>query len=147
MVVRTLNNGRAVTGLYIGPRNARRHFPRTAKSVELQMGHLHIHCELEPDFWQGRPEICDARLSGWLESSIFHRRPRRAPVPVAMIPVGKNVFRLHPFPLPSVAGNGLTRAWGRCRLRSARMKAEGRPERLPAGRGGSLVRVERRALS
>jgi hypothetical protein len=109
MVVRTLNSGRAVTGLYVGPRNVRRYFPKNAKSVELQMGHLRIHCELQPDFWQGRPEICDARLSGWLESRIFHHRLGRAPAPIAMIPVGKNAFRLHPFPLPSAAGNGLVR--------------------------------------
>jgi hypothetical protein len=113
MVVRTLNLGREVVGLYVGPRNVRRHFPRQMKSVELQMGHLHIHCELHPDFWQGRPEICDPRLSGWLESRIFHHRPSRAPVPVAMIPAGKNTFQLHPFPLPSVAGNGLTRIGSR----------------------------------
>ena len=109
MVVRTVNNGHVIAGLYVGPRNARRHFPRRLKSVELQMGHLRIRCELQPDFWQGRPEICDPRLSGWLESKIFHHRPRRAPAPVALIPMGKNTFRLHPFPLPSVATNGLTR--------------------------------------
>lgn len=109
MVVRTLNFGRAIAGLYVGPRNARRYFPRQTKRVELQMGHLHIHCDLQPDFWQGRPEICDARLSGWLESRIFHHRPGRMPVPLAMIPLGKSTFRLHPFPLPSVAGNGLMR--------------------------------------
>ena len=95
--------------MYIGPRNARRHFRRSTKGVELQMGHLHIHCELQPDFWEGRPEICDTRLSGWLESRIFHHRSGRAPVPLAMIPTGRNSFRLHLFPLPSAAGNGLTR--------------------------------------
>lgn len=113
MVVRTLNIGRTVGGLYVGPRNVRRHFPRHMKSVELQMGHLRIHCELQADFWQGRPEICDPRLSGWLESRIFHHRSSRAPVPVELIPLGKNTFRLHLFPLPSAAGNGLTRVRSR----------------------------------
>jgi len=100
MVVRTQSDGHAVTGIYIGTRNARRKFPRHVKSVELLLGHLHIDCELPSDFRHGRPEICDARLGGWLEAKIFHGRSCRTPVPMALLPAGKNAFRLLPLRLP-----------------------------------------------
>lgn len=109
MVVRTNGCGREVTGLYIGTRNARRHFPRNLKHIELQLGHLNIYCDLPQEFWQGRPEICDPRLADWLFSRIFHGKRSRAPVPVAMIPLGKSAFRVTPFTMPSISANAMTR--------------------------------------
>lgn len=109
MVVRTQCDGREVIGIYIGTRNARRKFPKDIQSIELVLGHLHIHCDLPPEFWRGQPEIRDSRLCDWLESKIFHGRPRRTPVPLAMLPAGKNSFRLQTFKLPLVSGNGLAR--------------------------------------
>jgi hypothetical protein len=109
MVVRTLGSGRNVSGLYIGPRNARRHFPRDRQHIELHLGHLHIFCDLMPDFWMGRPEIADARLGSWLFSRVFHGKAGRAPAPVAMIPAGKSSYRLIPFSMPAASSNGLTK--------------------------------------
>lgn len=109
MVVRTLGSGREVSGLYIGTRNVRRHFPRNVGHIELQLGHLHIHCDLPPDFWSGKPEICDARLADWLFSRIFHGKASRAPVPVAMIPQGNHSFRVQPVAMPPVSMNAMTR--------------------------------------
>lgn len=109
MVVRTQCDGREVVGLYIGTRNARRKFPKDIRDIELILGHLHIHCELTPEFWRGRPEIRDSRLSDWLESRIFHGRRRRTPVPLAMLPSGKNAFRLQTIKLPAASANGLGR--------------------------------------
>ena len=109
MVVRTIGSGRDVNGLYIGPRNARRHFSRDLRHVELQLGHLHIYCDLSPDFWKDRPEICDARLSDWLYSRIFHGKRGHAPAPVALIPLGNNLFRVMPYTLPAASSNGLAR--------------------------------------
>ncbi len=109
MVVRTIGCGREVSGLYIGTRNARRHFPRKSRHIELQLGHLHIYCDLAPDFWQGRPEISDARLAGWLFSRIFHGKAQRSPVPVAMIPLGNSAFRVQPFTMPPASANAMTR--------------------------------------
>jgi len=103
MVVRTQSIGRGTTGLYIGTRNARRYFKRQTNGVDLQLGHIQIHCALSPEFWQGRPEIFDTRLSSWLEAKVFHERPRRAPIPMLMIPAEKNSFRLHPMKLPSAS--------------------------------------------
>jgi hypothetical protein len=107
MVVRTLGSGREVSGLYIGTRNARRHFPRDRQHIELHIGHLHIGCNLTPEFWDGRPEISDRRLGAWLFSRFFHGKASRAPVPIEMVPAGKDAYRLVPFATPAVSSNGL----------------------------------------
>jgi hypothetical protein len=109
MVVRTLGNGREVTGIYIGAQNARRHFPREKKHIELLLGHLQIHCDLSPEFWKGRPEICDRRLGAWLFSRFFHGKASRAPMPIELVPTGDDVYRLAPVSLPAASSNGLSR--------------------------------------
>ena len=106
MVVRTQCEGRKVTGLYIGARNVRRNFPRQIAAIEVELGHLHIRCELKPVFWRGQPEIRDPRLCAWLESRLYHQRPCRTPLPLALITSGKNAFKLKPFGLPSIASVG-----------------------------------------
>jgi hypothetical protein len=94
MVVKTQSKGRGFTGLHVGRANARRYFPKDISAIELQLDHLHIQCELVPGFWQDQPEIHDPRLCAWLESKQFHTRPDRTPVPLVMIPSGRNVFKL-----------------------------------------------------
>jgi hypothetical protein len=105
MVVKTQSKGRGVTGLHVGANNVRRYFPKHISSIELQLDHLQIECGLKPDFWQGEPEIFDPRLCAWLESRHLHTKPDRGPIPLAMIPEGKNCFRLQP-----VRGNAQVRA-------------------------------------
>ena len=107
MVVRTLGSGRGVMGLYIGPRNARRYFSRRSRHVELLLGHLHIYCDLSDEFWQGKPEICDARLADWLFSRFFHGKAGQGPAPVALISHGQHGFRVLPFAMPAVSANAL----------------------------------------
>ena len=97
MVVRTHRNGRKMTGVEIGAGNVRRYFSREAPEIELLLDHLQIQCELSPDFWHGDSEIRDPRLSAWLESKNFHGRPGDAPVPLSLIPSGRNCFRLQPI--------------------------------------------------
>lgn len=133
MVVRTQSSGRGTTGLYIGTRNARRHFRRHVKAIELQLGHLHIHCELAPDFWRGRPEIRDQRLSDWLESRVFHDRSCRAPVPMAMIPAERNSFKLHPLRMPPASAGTL--------VKIGAMPAAARTPKLKADCGPAPCRV------
>src|ERR1035437_4422049 len=96
MVVKTQSKGRGVTGLHVGANNVRRYFPKEISSIELQLDHLQIACRLKPGFWQGEPEIFDPRLCAWLESRHLHKIPDRAAIPLAMIPEGKNCFRLQP---------------------------------------------------
>jgi hypothetical protein len=103
MVVKTHSKGHGVTGLHVGETNVRRYFPKHVSVIELQLDHLQIQCGLEPDFWQGQPEIHDPRLCSWLESKNFQRRPDRAPIPLALIPAGKHSFRLQPVSINSKA--------------------------------------------
>ena len=97
MVVRTYRKGHRMRGVEVGTVNVSRYFPREAAEIELLLDHLRIQCGLSPSFWQGDTEIRDPRLSAWLESKNFNNRPGDAPVPLALIPSGKNCFRLQPF--------------------------------------------------
>jgi hypothetical protein len=105
MVVKTQSKGRGVIGLHVGANNVRRYFPKEISSIDLQLDHLLIQCGLKPDFWQGKPDIFDPRLCAWLESRHMHTHLDRTPIPLAMIPEGKNSFRLQP-----VRPNGQVRA-------------------------------------
>jgi hypothetical protein len=96
MVVKTQSKGRGLTGLHVGAMNVRRYFPRDISIIELELDHLQIQCGLDPGFWQDEPEIYDPRLCAWLESKNFHTRPDRTPVPMVLIPSGKNAFKLQP---------------------------------------------------
>ena len=96
MVVKTQNKGTAVTALHVGANNVRRHFPRDVAEIELLLDHLQIQCGLEPGFWQGEPEINDPRLCAWLETKQRIGSANRNSIPLAMVPTGKNSFRLQP---------------------------------------------------
>ncbi len=97
MVVKTHCEGHAYTGVEVGARNVRRYFTRGIDVIELHLDHLLIQCGLSPGFFEGHTEISDPRLSTWLESKNFNGRPGEAPIPLAMIPSGKNCFRLRPI--------------------------------------------------
>jgi hypothetical protein len=94
MVVKTQFQGIRVSGIYIGVNNVRRYFSKRVPVVELQLDHLQIACGLTSHFWDGHPEIHDPRLCAWLESKNLVPRPGRTLVPLAMIPAGKNSFKL-----------------------------------------------------
>ena len=96
MVVKTQSKGLGVTGLHVGTSNVRRYFPKNISSIELQLDHLQIQCGLKPNFWRGEPEIYDPRLCAWLEARHLHTKLARTPIPLAMIPEGKNSYRLQP---------------------------------------------------
>jgi hypothetical protein len=94
MIVKTQCKGREFTGLEVGAGNVRRYFPKDAAVIELHLDHLLIQLGLTPDFWQGQSQIRDRRLCAWLESKNFNGRPGDAPIPLALIPSGKNCYRL-----------------------------------------------------
>jgi hypothetical protein len=96
MVVKAQSKGQGVSGIHVGSDNVRRYFPKDVSTIELQLDHLQIQCGLAPDFWQGQPEIHDPRLCAWLETKHMHASRNRTAVPLAMIPAGKNAFRLQP---------------------------------------------------
>ena len=94
MVVRTQSKGRGVSGLLLKAADVRRHIPGNTAAIELQLGELWIHCPLSPEFWNGRPEICDRRLGEWLEFKVIRTRSCRVPVVLELTPIGINSFRL-----------------------------------------------------
>lgn len=96
MVVKTQSKGHGLTGLHVEASNVRRYFPKDASVIELQLDHLQIQCGLEPNFWQDRPEIHDPRLNAWLESKRMKEKTNQSSILLAMIPSGKNSYRLQP---------------------------------------------------
>lgn len=102
MLVKTHNKGLGQTGLQVGAHNVRRFFSKDSSEVELVLDHLLIQLSLGDDFWTGEAEIFDPRLCAWLESKNFHCKPCHAPVPLALIPMGKNSFRLTTVPKPEL---------------------------------------------
>ncbi len=94
MIVKTQCKGREFIGVEIGADNVRRYFPKDIHVIELHLDHLLIQLGLEPEFWLGHAQICDRRLCAWLESKNFNGRPGAEPIPLALIPTGKNCYRL-----------------------------------------------------
>jgi hypothetical protein len=86
-----------MTGLHIGNGNVQRLFPPDVPRIELELDHLRIECNLDPDFWNGNPEIRDDRLISWLESKQATGKLASRPAPVVMIPAGDHAFRLKPI--------------------------------------------------
>jgi hypothetical protein len=97
MNARIEKSGGLITGIRIETSDARRYFPSGSKSVELELGHLRIQCELQARFWFDRPEISDARLCRWLEEQLFELNLPGASVPLEMVRSG-NVYRLRLHP-------------------------------------------------
>jgi hypothetical protein len=97
MVVRTNGRRLGMTGLHVGNGNVQRLFPPNMPAVELELDHLRIVCTLEPEFWDGDPQIHDERLVAWLESKRSTGKLASAPSPVALIPAGDHAFRLEPL--------------------------------------------------
>lgn len=94
MIVKAQYCGNRAAGLYVGTSNVRRYFSKRIRLIELQLDNLQIVCGLPPHFWQDKPEIQDPRLCVWLETKHPHTTPRWTEVPMALIPEGKNTFRL-----------------------------------------------------
>lgn len=112
MVVKPQSKGRELIGIQVGASNVRRYFSKDAAVIELELDHLQIQCGLGPDFWRGQPEIRDPRLCAWLKAKNFEGKPGETPIPLVMIPSGKNSFRLQPL------------------CRSARTKTKSAPHRV-----------------
>lgn len=94
MLVEIQHKGHSITALNIGANNVRRYFPRGSSSIDLQLDHLEIQCELQPAFWHNEPEISDPRLSAWLEAKNLHKGGKREPVVLDLVPADKRSFRL-----------------------------------------------------
>jgi hypothetical protein len=96
MVVTTQRGERDRTGLHIGAANVRRSFREGTTAIELTLDHLQIRCTLSPDFWKGRPEIHDPRLSEWLVFKAAQRSIGRAAMELTMVRSGIDTFVVQP---------------------------------------------------
>lgn len=94
MLVQTLSRDGRIVGLRIGAENVRRYFPVQQATIELVLGHLHIHCELPPEFWEGEPELFDSRLADWLEAKFRCSRKPGACVSLMLVKAGDGSYRL-----------------------------------------------------
>ena len=94
MIVKTSQNSRDHIGLHVGAANARRYF--RAQTIDLRLGDLEIQCTLPPDFWHGRPEIFDPRLSEWLEYKVGRGRRGQDPMLLTMDQSGSGTFVVTP---------------------------------------------------
>jgi hypothetical protein len=63
MLVETFSRTPGKTGLHVGGENVQRFFSESICDIELHLGHLQILFTLHPEFWRGKPEIFDERLS------------------------------------------------------------------------------------
>jgi len=105
MVVQIQRSGRSVTGLHIGSGNVRRYFPKSNQSVDLELGHLLIRCNLQPGFWLNEPQISDPRLSAWLEAKEPEGKTRSGRLQMSLIPVKGESFRLEFADMQAVDGS------------------------------------------
>jgi hypothetical protein len=98
MLVETFSRTPGKTGLHVGVENVQRFFPESISEIDIHLGHLQIRCNLNPEFWRGKPEIFDERLSVWLESKYLHCKRDKTPIRLAMVPIGigTSIFRLRP---------------------------------------------------
>jgi hypothetical protein len=101
MLVETFVRTPGKIGLHVGVENVQRFFPESIRDIDLHLGHLQIRCSLNSEFWRGKPEIFDERLSSWLESKYLHGKPNGTCIRLAMVPIGTgtNAFRLRPVSL------------------------------------------------
>ncbi len=97
MVVRSKSGSLGMTGLHVGNGNVQQLFPPDVPQVELELDHLRIVCTLQPEFWDGEPEIHDERLVSWLESKRMSGKLAARPAPVALVPAGQHAFKLLPL--------------------------------------------------
>ena len=97
MVVKEKSRRQGMTGLHVGSGNVQRLFPPDVPTVELELDHLRITCNLQPEFWDGDPEIHDERLNSWLEAKRMNGKLSPSHAPLAMIPAGEHAFRLLPL--------------------------------------------------
>lgn len=98
VLVKAQYKGHSVTALAIGRRNVRRYFARSAQTIEFELDHLRIECDLPPEFWDGEAEIRDLRLCAWLQSKHHPSRRLRSRAALAMTSTGENSFKLVPVP-------------------------------------------------
>ncbi len=103
MMVKMQNQGHSITGIRMERADAQSFFPSDLKTVEIELDHLQIRCDLKAKFWLDQPEISDPRLSAWLEEKFYWRKLPNTPVSVEMVRTGDH-YRIQ-IPAGDPSGN------------------------------------------
>ena len=109
MIATMQTQGGSITGICIGSSDAAGDSLDGVQSIDLELDHLCIQCDLHMDFWLDRAEISDPRLGAWLEEKFYWQKIPASPVSVEMVRTG-DAYRLQLLPLPQrsiKAGFGL----------------------------------------
>ena len=103
MVVYTRGKQDGITSLQIGGGNVKEYFSPEVHLIELELDQVQILCPVEPAFWEDQPEIHDQRLSSWLQAKCSTGKLAMRSSPIALVPSGRNAFRLEPMSAELVA--------------------------------------------
>ena len=107
MLVTIRNSGHSIAGIRIGSSDACHFFPSALKSIDIELDHLRIQCDLHTDVWHGR-EISDPRLAAWLEEKFYWRKQPTAPLRLEMVKTGGSYrLQLRPSDRETKASFGL----------------------------------------
>ena len=90
----------------MGMSDARSFFPPGLKSLDLELDHLRIRCNLRADKWLDRAEISDPRLTAWLNEKYYWQKLPRTLVSVELVKSGNYSYRLQLIPSPQTRKPG-----------------------------------------
>ena len=93
MRVKMRSDGHAITGIQIPVSDAHRLFPGGLQSIDLQLDHLRIRCDLLDKFWLDEMEISDPRLAAWLQEKFYWQKDRKNLESIEMVEDGDS-YRL-----------------------------------------------------
>ncbi len=108
MIVRMQNQGHSIIGIRMEMADAQSFFPSDVKTLDLELDHLQIRCDLKTTFWLDQAEISDPRLSAWLEEKFYWRKLPNSPISVEMVRTGDHYrIQIPPGDPSSSVGFGL----------------------------------------
>lgn len=105
MIVKMQSDGHSITGIRMGVSDARSFFPPGVTSVDLELDHLRIRCNLRSCKRHDGAEISDPRLTAWLNEKYYWRKLPCTPVSVELLKSG-NSYRLQIIPSPGAGKPG-----------------------------------------
>jgi hypothetical protein len=109
MVVTMQSEGHAIVGIRIGMAEARRFFGRGLHSIDLELDHLRINCDVRANSRLHRAEISDPRLTAWLEEKFYWRKLPSIPLSVELVKKGESYsLQLRPSDHETKQSFGLT---------------------------------------
>jgi hypothetical protein len=81
-------------GIRIGAQNVRIHFPKSVKTILVEVGGKVIRCKLKPTFWRTCPEIRSKVIGDWLHHKNLIPWKKGQPPRFSLTATGKAYFVL-----------------------------------------------------